>query len=109
MSKVEKNKKHSVYTLLVEVGRKKDDGLPKKSTGAALMCYSSGVTEEEAVRETTTVIKKAGLSPLNVTGYGSVDERVAEGHDISEDEHLLIKQALDENAVIVSQTTAFYD
>jgi len=46
---------------------------------------------------------------LNVTGYGSVDERVAEGHDISEDEHLLIKQALDENAVIVSQTTAFYD
>ena len=41
--------------------------------------------------------------------YGSVDERVAEGHDISEDEHLLIKQALDENAVIVSQTTAFYD
>jgi len=51
MSKVEKNQKHSVYTLLVEVGRKKDDGLPKKSTGAALMCYSSGVTEEEAVWE----------------------------------------------------------
>ena len=73
------------------------------------MCYSSGVSEDEAVREATAVIKKAGLSPLNISGYGSVDERVAEGHDISEDEHLLIKQALDENAVIVSQTTAFYD
>jgi hypothetical protein len=46
---------------------------------------------------------------LNITGYGSLDERLSEGHDISEDERGLIARALDENAVIVSQTTAFYN
>ena len=38
-----------VYTLLVEVGRKQGDGLPEEATGAALMCYASGVDEAEAV------------------------------------------------------------
>ena len=31
-----------VYTLLVEVGRKAGDGLPKGATGAALICYAAG-------------------------------------------------------------------
>ena len=109
MRKHKKTGKKSVYTLLIEVGRCKEDGLPKNSTGAALMCYSSGINEEEAVREATVIVKKAGLAPLNVTGYGDLDERLSEGHDISEEERLLIKRALDENAVIISQTTAFYD
>ena len=43
---------HYVYTLLVEVGRKEGDGLPKEATGGALMIYASGVDEPEAVRET---------------------------------------------------------
>ena len=38
-----------VFTLVVEVGRKAGDGLPDKATGAALMCYASGVDEAEAV------------------------------------------------------------
>ena len=45
-----------VFTLVVEVGRKPGDGLPDKSTGAALMCYASGVDEEEAVRETVAIL-----------------------------------------------------
>lgn len=109
MKKLKRKTKQSVYTLLIEVGRKDGDGLPNDSTGAALMCYSSGVDEEEAVREVTTLVKKVGLAPLNITSYGSLDERLSEGHDISEDERGLIARAIDENAVIVSQTTAFYD
>ena len=38
-------KPQQVYTLVVELGRKAGDGLPDKSTGAALICYASGVDE----------------------------------------------------------------
>jgi len=61
-----------VFTLLVEVGRGQDDGLPDGSTGAALMCYASGVDEAEAVRETVAILKQADLSPLDVSGYGTL-------------------------------------
>ena len=98
-----------VHTLLVEVGRKPGDDLPKGATGAALMCYATGVDEEEAVRETVAVIKQAGLAPLEVSGYGTREERLAEGHDISEEELALMDRALAENAVIVVQVTPFYD
>ena len=40
----------SVFTLLVQVGRKDGDGLPEKATGGGLMIYASGVDEAEAVR-----------------------------------------------------------
>lgn len=100
---------HEVFTLLVEVGRKDGDGLPDHATGAALMCYASGVDEAEAVRETVALLKQADLNPLEVTGYGSLDERLAEGHDISDDERALMQRALDENSVVVAQTTAFYE
>jgi hypothetical protein len=98
-----------VFTLLVEVGRKADDGLPKDATGGALLCYAAGVDEAEAVRETVAVLKEAGLAPLDVSGYGTLEERLAEGHDIDEDERALMDQALAENAVIVAQMTPFYD
>ncbi|UXU75998.1 MULTISPECIES: hypothetical protein [unclassified Paracoccus (in: a-proteobacteria)] len=92
-----------VYTLLVEVGRSADDGLPPDATGAALICYASGVDEAEAVRETVAILKQAGLAPLEVTGHGSIDERLAEGHDIPAEERALMDRALAENAVIVAQ------
>lgn len=98
-----------VYTLLVEVGRTDNDGLPKGSSGAALMCYSSGVDEAEAVRETVAILKQADLAPLDVSGYGTLEERRAEGHDISDEEKTLMQQALDENSVIVAQMTPFFD
>lgn len=101
--------KHDVYTLLVEVGRGADDGLPDKATGAALMCYASGRDEAEAVRETVAILKDADMSVLEVSGYGTLAEREAEGHDISEDDRALMTRAQAENAVIVAQLTPFYD
>ncbi len=102
-------KPHHVFTLLVEVGRKAGDGLPDGATGAALMCYASGVDEAEAVRETVAVLKQADLAPLDVSGYGTLDDRLAEGHDIDDAERALMARALDENAVIVAQVTPFFD
>ncbi|GKY86258.1 hypothetical protein [Sinisalibacter aestuarii] len=104
-----KPKRQQVYTLLVEVGRHPNDGLPEGSTGAALMCYASGVDEAEAVRETVAILKQADLAPLDVSGYGTLDERLADGHDISDEERALMGRALEENAVIVAQMTPFYD
>lgn len=103
------NSRQRVYTLLVEVGRKAGDGLPDRATGAALMCYACGVDEAEAVRETVAILKQADLAPLDVSGYGTLDERLAEGHDIPDDERALMQRALDENAVIVAQMTPFFD
>jgi hypothetical protein len=98
-----------VYTLLVEVGRRQGDGLPRTATGAALMVYASGVDEAEAVREAVAILKQAEMAPLDVSGYGTLDERLAEGHDIPDEERALMARALAENSVIVAQVTPFYD
>jgi hypothetical protein len=108
-AKKRKPSRQQVYTLLVDVGRKDGDGLPKGSTGGALMCYASGVDEAEAVRETVAILKQADLAPLDVTGYGTKEERLAEGHDISDEESDLMQRALEENAVIVAQMTPFFE
>ncbi|MDX1781051.1 MAG: hypothetical protein R3256_06995 [Thalassovita sp.] len=97
------------FTLLVQVGRKEGDGLPDGATGAALMVYSSGVDEAEAVRETVAILKQADMAPLDVTGYGTLEERLEQGHDISGDERALMDRALEENAVIVAQMTPFFE
>lgn len=104
-----KKSRQQVYTLLVQIGRKEDDGLPEEATGAALMCYASGVDEAEAVREAVAVLKQADLAPLDVTGYGTLPEREAEGHEISGEERGLMQRALDENAVIVAHMEPFFD
>lgn len=103
-----KASRQEVYTLLVEVGRKSGDGLPETATGAALMVYAAGVDEAEAVRETVAILKQADMAPLDVSGYGTLAEREAEGHDISDQERDLMARALDENAVIVAQMTPFF-
>lgn len=109
----EKDKKakrpQQVFTLLVELGRSENDGLPKGATGAALMCFSTGVDEAEAVREAVAVLKQADMAPLDITGYGTLDERLEQGHDISKEERDLMEKALAENAVIVVQVTPFFE
>ena len=72
------------------------------------MIYASGVDEPEAVRETVAILKQADLAPLDVTGYGTLDERLAEGHDINQEERELMQRALDENSVVVAQMTPFF-
>ena len=69
--------RQQVFTLLVEIGRKAGDGLPEAATGAALVVYASGIDEDEAVRETVAVLKQADTAPLDVTGYGTAEERAA--------------------------------
>lgn len=108
-SKKKQPSRQQVFTLLVEVGRNTGDGLPEGSTGGALMCYATGVDEAEAVRETVAILKQADLAPLDVSGYGTLDERLAEGHDIPDEERALMQRALDENAVIVAQMTPFFE
>lgn len=104
-----KPSRQQVFTLLVEVGRKTGDGLPAKATGAALVCYASGVDEAEAVRETVAILKQADMSPLDVSGYGTLEERLADGDEIDGDERALMDRALTENSVIVAQITPFFD
>ena len=107
--KIKKPSRQQVYTLLVEIGRKSGDGLPDGATGAALMCFASGVDEAEAVRETVAILKQAETNPLDVTGYGTLADREAEGHEIDDEERALMQRALEENSVIIAQMTPFYD
>ena len=108
MAEKKKKSRQQVYTLVVQIGRKEGDGLPDKATGAGLVVYASGVDEAEAVRETVAILKQADTAPLDVTGYGTLDERLQQGHDISNEERALMGRALDENAVIVAQMEPFY-
>ncbi len=94
-----------VHTLVVEVGRKRGDGLPEGATGAALLCYCAAVDEGEAVRETVAVLRTADLAVLEVEGLGTR----AGGEVIDPAEAALMDRALAENAVIVAQVTPFDD
>ena len=104
-----RDSKQQVYTLVVQIGRKAGDGLPEGATGAALVCYASGVDEAEAVRETVAILKQADTAPLDVTGYGTLHEREVDGQEIDSEERALMQRALSENAVIVAQMTPFFD
>ncbi|MES2542587.1 MAG: hypothetical protein V4583_18710 [Pseudomonadota bacterium] len=98
-----------VYSLIVEVGRKAGDGLPPKATGAALLCYASGVDEAEAVRETVAILKEAEMAPLEVQGLGTLEDRMQSGEEIDQEEQFLMERALRENSVIVAEITPFFD
>ncbi|MEM9370639.1 MAG: hypothetical protein AAGA26_05740 [Pseudomonadota bacterium] len=98
-----------VYTLVVEVGRSEHDGLPENATGAGLLCYCAGISEEEAVNETVAVLREAGMNPLEVEGLGTAEELAADGHSIMAYELALMERARSDNAVIVAQTTLFND
>ncbi|MEO1238477.1 MAG: hypothetical protein AAFW64_02235 [Pseudomonadota bacterium] len=104
-----KNKRpQQVYSLLVQVGRAPGDGLPDGATGAGLLCYATGVDEAEAVRETVALLKTAEMAPLDVTGYGTLDERLAAGHEVGQEERELMARALADNAVVVAEVTPFF-
>lgn len=92
-----------VFTLLVQLGRKQGDGLPDGATGAALVCYCAARDEAEAVRETVAILKQADMAPLEVTGYGHLQERLDQDHQIDDEERGLMDRALAENAVIIAQ------
>ena len=98
-----------VFTLIVQVGRSENDGLPDGSTGAALLCYASGRDEEEAVRETVAVLRQAEMAPLEVESLGGRTEREDAGEEIDAQAAALMDRALAENAVLVVSVTTFDD
>ena len=98
-----------VFTLLVQVGRKPGDGLPERATGAAILCYAPAVDEETAVRETVALLKQADMAPLDVTGYGTLEDRLADEGEISEEERELIAIARAQDAVVVAEMTPFFE
>ncbi len=98
----------SVYTLVVDCGRAADDGLPDGATGATLLCFIAAGDEAEAVRSAVAVLKDAGLAPLDVTGYGSLEERLSEG-PIEPEERALIDRAAAEGALVVAEVTTRFD
>ena len=61
------------------------------------------------MRETVAVLKVAEMAPLDVTGYGTLAEREAEGDEIAPEERALMQRAGAENAVIVAEVTPFFD
>ena len=64
METTEKPKRaQQVYMLVVEVGRKPGDGLPDTATGAALVCYASGVDEALGGKGFVTLLGSTGESP----------------------------------------------
>ena len=87
------NKTKSVYTLVVQVGRSKNDGLPNGPTGAGLLCYASGIHKTEAVRETVAILKQADLSPLDVPDHGTVDARLTVGNDTGTEKINLLERS----------------
>jgi hypothetical protein len=93
---------------MVEVGRAEDDGLPEDCDGAAILCFSAGRTEREAVDGAVQVFREAGMAPLAVESHGTVGEREAQG-PLTEDDRTLAARALAENAVIVLQVVPFED
>lgn len=97
-----------VFTLVVTVGRTPDDGLPEGSIGANLLCFAAANSEDASVREAVSVLKTAGLAPLEVTSYGTLSDRVASGNDLSKEEKDLMQRALEENAVVVVEVLPDY-
>ena len=98
-----------VYLLLVDAGRRDGDGLPDGATGAAILCYSAGRDEAEAVREAVALLKTAGMAPLDVSSYGTVEEQRAAGIEVGPDEMALMDRARNENAVVVIEISPHDD
>ncbi|MEM6358316.1 MAG: hypothetical protein AAF844_21870 [Pseudomonadota bacterium] len=94
-----------VFILMVEIGRKADDGLPDDASGAALVCYCAAKNEKTAVDATVLVLREAGLAPLEVESWGTRAEPL--GPVDVEAEAALLDRALAENAVIVANMTVF--
>ncbi len=78
------------------------------STGAAWSFTPAAWTSRGRARN-GAILKQADLNPLDISGYGTLDERLAEGHDIDDEERALMARALAENSVVVAQMTPFFD
>ena len=53
-------------------------------------------------------MKRSNMSPLNVVGYGSIEERLKNGHEIDLEENKIMLRALNENSVIVADVMPLF-
>ena len=97
-----------VHTLVIECGRRVGDDLPARATGARIVCYAPGVDLEDAISAATAVVVEAGLTPLKVTGQGTLSERQARG-EITGSERTLMNRALRVGRVVIVDLTPIYD
>jgi hypothetical protein len=97
----------AVYTLVIECGRRPGDDLPEAATGARLLCYVAADDQGEAVQAAVAVLRDAGMAPLDVTGYGTLEDRLAED-EVGEEERALIERAAREHSVIIGELTPLY-
>ena len=98
-----------VFTLLVELGRIAGDDFPENATGGAMLIFTPAVDEAVAVRETVQLLREAGLNPLEVSNYGTMNERRDEGYEFTEEEMKLAEEARSDGAIIILEKQVFYD
>ncbi len=98
----------TVYTLVMEVTKHEGDDLPKEASGAAFVLFAPAEDEDEAVREAVKIFKEAGLSPLEVTSYGTIEQRKSEGYEFSEEELELANEAISAQAIIILDKQVFF-
>jgi hypothetical protein len=96
--------KLEVFSLVMECRRLPSHGLPPGATGARLLCYSPGLTLDDAVEAASEVARRAGLEPLQVEVHGSLAERRATG-EVCGDALTLMEQAAQRNAVVIADLT----
>ena len=98
-----------VYTLVVEVGRKPGRRAAEgRHRGDAALLRGGGRRGGGGAGDGGGA-ERAELAPLDVTGYGTLAEREAEGEEVDADERELISRAGSENAVIVAEVTPVFD
>ena len=92
-----------VFTYLVQTGRAETDNLPAAATGAAMMCYAPGCDQESTGKEVFASLQNAGYAVTEVAGFGALEERLAAGHPISDEERLLMEEALAHDKLVIAQ------
>jgi hypothetical protein len=96
-----------VYTLLVDCSRFADDELPPAAVGARLLCYLGAESEAKAVEGVVQTLRAMGIPPLEVTSFGTLEERLAEG-EVAAEELRLIERAAGEASILVGEMTPIF-
>ena len=80
-----------------------------KSSNTDFGSVFAGVFYAAATALAIGFIFQAAMKELPLRTQSALEERLAEGHDISDEERALMARALEENAVIVAQMTPFFE
>ena len=105
---------YALLTLMPLILKQLLAGDPEQRAMAAMMLLFvaflmlTSLRAYRNLRETVAILKQADLAPLEVQGYGSLEDRLKGGDEIPDEERALMARALDENSVIVAQMEPLY-